>query len=447
MGIGGEAFYWGILSAISLPLGALLGLLWRPQRKINSAFMAFGAGALLFALSIELFGHVPHHVEQHGYFAFLAAITGAITGGLLFDLLNGILNNRGAFLRRFSQAKAYVYSLKMRRSKELVEELSKVRCLRAMTPEEMSQLVLRVHRQTFRPGEFIFKQGDASDEMYFIISGDVDVVHHGRPGTHDVSQERHFTLHQGDIFGEIGVLTGDLRTADIRAITDVRTYKISKDDFDDVIEANPKLQQEVSRLAAHRLNDLEKNGSEDVLQENDWIAQIHAHLDRRTHGVSSDDIHEEFEMRKKGGGAALAIWLGIMIDGVPESLVIGMLANSAAGMSLAFIAGVFLANLPEAMSSAVTMRDSGMGIKKIFLMWGSITLLTGIGAAFGAIIFPADPQGNLFYLVLGIEGLAAGAMLTMIAETMLPEAFEQGGSIVGLSTLAGFISALAVKLL
>jgi zinc transporter ZupT len=73
--------------------------------------------------------------------------------------------------------------------------------------------------------------------------------------------------------------------------------------------------------------------------------------------------------------------------------------------------------------------------------------MTGIGAMIGALIFPVDPQGLIRYFISGIEGLAAGAMLTMIANTMLPEAFEQGGSTIsGLSTLAGFIVALCIKL-
>jgi len=143
----------------------------------------------------------------------------------------------------------------------------------------------------------------------------------------------------------------------------------------------------------------------------------------------------------------MAIWMGIFIDGIPESLIIGMMALSPGGMSMAFIAGVFLANLPEAMSSSVSMQKSGMSVKKILVMWGSLTVLTAIGAGLGATIFPANPEGNIFYFILGIEGLAAGAMLTMIAETMLPEAFEQGGRIIGFATLVGFLTALIVKVL
>jgi zinc transporter ZupT len=146
-----------------------------------------------------------------------------------------------------------------------------------------------------------------------------------------------------------------------------------------------------------------------------------------------------------GKGAAMAIWLGILLDGIPESLIIGILSGSITGISLAFIAGVFLANLPEAMSSAVGMRKGGMAFLHILLMWGSLCIITGIGAVAGVLLF-RQATGEASYLILSaIEGLAAGAMLTMIAETMLPEAFEQGGAIVGLSTLLGFLTALIVK--
>ena len=74
MNLSTQALFWGLISAASLPLGAILGLLWRPGSRISSAFMAFGAGALLFALSIELLGHVPHYVEEHSLTALAVVI-------------------------------------------------------------------------------------------------------------------------------------------------------------------------------------------------------------------------------------------------------------------------------------------------------------------------------------------------------------------------------------
>ncbi|MDP6959416.1 MAG: hypothetical protein QF645_11470, partial [Planctomycetota bacterium] len=115
--------------------------------------------------------------------------------------------------------------------------------------------------------------------------------------------------------------------------------------------------------------------------------------------------------------------------------------------SLAFIVGVFLANFPEAMSSAVTMKNGGMKVTRIFWMWFSLTILTAVGALVGALILPVHPVGWHLYAVFAIEGLAGGAMLTMITQTMLPEAFERGGGpVVGLSTLAGFLAAMSVKM-
>jgi len=150
----------------------------------------------------------------------------------------------------------------------------------------------------------------------------------------------------------------------------------------------------------------------------------------------------------RGVQAAIMVWLGILIDGVPESFVMGILVNTATqGTLLAFVVGVFLANFPEAMSSAGTMRLHGMRKRVIMLMWASITVLTGLGACLGAIIFPPDSKDNpvVVKVIASIEGLCGGAMLCMIANTVLPEAFEQGGNVTGLSTLLGFIVAVAVS--
>jgi zinc transporter ZupT len=80
LSLGATAFSWGTFSAVSLPLGAFLGIWLNPRREVNSAFMAFGAGALLFALTIELFGHVPHHVEEHRASVLIVTLSGAVIG-------------------------------------------------------------------------------------------------------------------------------------------------------------------------------------------------------------------------------------------------------------------------------------------------------------------------------------------------------------------------------
>ena len=163
-------------------------------------------------------------------------------------------------------------------------------------------------------------------------------------------------------------------------------------------------------------------------------------------------IHELVEEQHEHGGgsrnAAIMIWLGILIDAVPESLVIGILSNSGEnGSKITFVIGVFLANFPEAMSSSGTMKACGIHGGKIILMWALVFVLTGVGAAIGSVFFPPGSEDSTTnqFLIAGVEGACGGAMLTMIANTVLPEALEQGGSVVGLSCLGGFLSALAVK--
>lgn len=181
--------------------------------------------------------------------------------------------------------------------------------------------------------------------------------------------------------------------------------------------------------------------------------------DPNSNGPPTSEGEGENSVHAHGHGAhaAIMVWLGILIDAVPESLVIGILINksasdpdsSSAEAALPFVIGVFLSNLPESMSSSGSMKAHGIQVRNILLMWWTITFLTAVGASTGALLFPPgssdDPTTEM--VVSGVEGLAAGAMLTMIAQTMLPEAFEQGGDIVGLSCLAGFLCALSVKLI
>ena len=234
------------------------------------------------------------------------------------------------------------------------------------------------------------------------------------------------------------------RSADAIAKTELCVYTVLQSDFEHFLRENQQLQADIRALAVSRLHNSSLRSTKGFDQE--WRDETFAKLDALGLPVSNEEIMAEGKERSRGH-AAMAIWLGILIDSIPESLVIGMLAVSSGGISLGFIAGVFLANLPEAMSSAVSMRASKMTLKKIYIMWGSICLMTGIGAFLGAVMFPEDPTGGLFFVRVGIESLAAGAMLTMIAETMLPEAYEQGGAIVGLATLGGFLAALTVKVI
>jgi len=174
--------------------------------------------------------------------------------------------------------------------------------------------------------------------------------------------------------------------------------------------------------------------------------------------LDGHDIQKEMKAEaEEKSGAPMAIWLGILIDGIPESFVIGagfltlLSAKLTQGISPAFgevipytlIAGLFLSNFPEALSSSIGMKNQGWKTPKIIMMWMALVVMVALGSTVGYFLGTEIAHE---YLV-AIEGLAAGAMLTMIAQTMIPEAVHLGGpKIVGLSTLIGYMSAVAFKI-
>jgi ZIP family zinc transporter len=147
--------------------------------------------------------------------------------------------------------------------------------------------------------------------------------------------------------------------------------------------------------------------------------------------------------RTAGTGSALAIVLGIVLDGIPESAVIGLGLLEGTGVSVAVIAAVFLSNLPEAIAATTGLRAGGWTKGRIMGLWTLVALVGGLASLLGYAVFDsAGPRGLAFVLAF-----AAGAILTMLADTMMPEAFEHGGKQVGLVTTLGFGVAFALTTL
>ena len=143
---------------------------------------------------------------------------------------------------------------------------------------------------------------------------------------------------------------------------------------------------------------------------------------------------------RQAGGVALAIVLGIVLDGIPESFVVGMDLVSGEGISAAFVAAVFLSNLPEAAGASSGLSRAGWRESRIYWLWAGVTAVAGVAAAAGNGLF-ADASGDATAFVLAF---AAGAILTMLADTMMPEAFEKGGRAAGLLTTFGFAVAVLI---
>lgn len=146
---------------------------------------------------------------------------------------------------------------------------------------------------------------------------------------------------------------------------------------------------------------------------------------------------------KQAGGSALAITLGIVLDGVPESAVLGLTVLQEASVSIAFLAAVFLSNLPEAIAATSGLASSGWRGSRILGLWVLIAVVCGLTSLAGfSLLDTAGPSTVAFVLAF-----AGGAILTMLADTMMPEAFEHGGKLVGLFTTAGFAVAFALSAL
>jgi ZIP family zinc transporter len=151
--------------------------------------------------------------------------------------------------------------------------------------------------------------------------------------------------------------------------------------------------------------------------------------------------------RKRSGGqqseAGGAILLGAVLDGIPESIVIGISLLEGGSVGLAFVAAVFISNLPEGLSGATGMRKAGHSPRSILLMWGVVCAASAAAAAVGYAV--AD---DLSANVVGvIQAFAAGGILTMLADTMMPEAFDEGGHRpwIGLVTVLGFATAALLQ--
>ena len=140
-------------------------------------------------------------------------------------------------------------------------------------------------------------------------------------------------------------------------------------------------------------------------------------------------------------GSGLAIAVGALLDGIPESIVIGVSMLAGGAVSLVAVVAVFLSNVPEGLSSAAGMRQAGRSSRYIFQVWGGITLVSGLASLLGYVVFRNFSDG----VIASTMAVAAGAILAMIADTMIPEAAEASHNLTGLITVLGFLAAFGLS--
>jgi ZIP family zinc transporter len=142
----------------------------------------------------------------------------------------------------------------------------------------------------------------------------------------------------------------------------------------------------------------------------------------------------------QASGSALAIVLGIVLDGIPESATLGIGLLSGEGVGVALVAAIFISNIPEAIAATAGLSASGWRRTRLLGLWTLVALVSGLAALAGYVLLDGASPATIAFVL----AFAAGAILTMLADTMMPEAFENGGKVVGLATTLGFGLAFAL---
>ncbi|MGC8427556.1 ZIP family metal transporter [Mixta calida] len=145
------------------------------------------------------------------------------------------------------------------------------------------------------------------------------------------------------------------------------------------------------------------------------------------------------EQEESGSGTAIA--LGALLDGIPESIVIGLSMLHGGAVSVVAVIAIFLSNIPEGLSSAAGMKRAGRSAGYVFGVWGGIALASGLAALVGYTLF----QGFSPDIIAATTAIAAGAILAMLVDTMIPEAFAETHNFAGLITVSGFLAAFVLS--
>lgn len=170
-----------------------------------------------------------------------------------------------------------------------------------------------------------------------------------------------------------------------------------------------------------------------------WLLAYHGAKHRKRSGHRQKAERVAMQQGQKAGDEthnSLALAVGALLDGIPESIVIGLSMLAGGTVSIVAVVAIFLSNLPEGLSSASGMKRAGRSAHYVLLLWGGIVLVSGISSLLGYTLF----GGFSNEVIAATMAVSAGAVLAMIADTMIPEAFEVAHNFTGLITVLGFLT-------
>ncbi len=307
----------------------------------------------------------------------------------------------------------------------IVDHLADVGPFRDLPREVLHRVARLMFPEEHEAGYVFFRPGEAGERFSVISDGEVSLI--------DATGESNESvlLETGEEFGLHSFVTGMRHTATAIAHSACDVWVLRRADLEELIGREAALRRALadfldgSRIVEYLERDQEL-GTDEA-----------AGVLRRARSAVQRGIMPAAARATVSHGAPIAIWLGLLLDGIPESLVIGATAGA---IRVSFIVGIALSNYPESLASSVGMREQAFSWRNITFLWGTVVLMTGLGAAAGSVVFEQAPE-QAFAVV---EGLAAGAMLTVITQTMMPEALQRAGGFVGLAALAGFLFTTAL---
>ena len=420
----------GLGTTSSVMAGAAVGLYVPLSKRVLACVLAFAAGALISALAIELAYQGAEDLHRRGFTAGLAwaFIGGGFALGACFYYAASLfLERKGAAVRYQTRFREYAQERRRQDVAETIALLSRGDLLRHLPPEEIEQILPCVRTRHLAAGETVFEAGAPGDALYIVARGKVAVLD-GERAAAPLAE-----LGEGQAFGEMALLSGGARTATVRAIPDTDLLEIGKEDFDRLLQSDHRLAAAVERLSHSRaVSNLSAGGSNPTT----WAKVASSSLEH----VSRQEANRL--LAEVGHGSGLAIVLGNILDTIPGCLVIGSKFAGLGSMSLPLVMGMFLGGIPEAAASAAMLRKAGYRPQVIFGLWSTV-LVAGLVAAAAGKAFIGDSDS---LLAVFSEALAGGAVLALIAHAMIPEAIDEGGSLVVLPTVAGFLFAFYLTL-
>jgi zinc transporter ZupT len=427
----------GLGTTSSSMLGAAIGLYLPISKRLLACLLAFAAGSLISALAIELAYEGALSLHQQGFNARAAWIfvsAGFAVGATIYYTASRALEKKGAAVRYGTQFREYALARKQADAAERIKLLAKSDLMRHLPAEQIEQILPCIQDRQLKAGEILFRAGDAGDALYIVGRGKVEVLADAGPEG-NASCSSIAALGEGHAFGEMSLLSGEPRTATIRAVEDTSLLRIAKQTFEQLVATDPEMAEAVQRISHQRaISNLSAGGTNAAT----WAKVANGSLDHLNRHETGKMLVEA----ATANGAGMAIVFGNILDTIPGCLVIGAKFTAFGNLSLTLMLGMFLGGIPEAAASASMLTKAGYRPAGIFGLWSTVLLAGVIAAAAGkAFIGSSEALTAIF-----AQALAGGAVLALVAHAMIPVALEEGGSLVVLPTVAGFLFALYLAL-